>query len=316
MKKVLFLSLIVIFVATLTSCNEKQYQSNQPQPEVNVTTSVNPSDGLDVKLVGALIQEGKCSNAEDLEKEINKEGGINNLDLDGDGKIDYINVTENDSKGNKTARSFDLTTGKDGDVTHIATIDVEKVGNEYNINMAGNEQIYGAGYYHTMHCGPSFGEMMFFHWLFMPRPVYYHPYYYPGYYPRYYGVGYSRPVVVSRSVYSQRTSTQRTVVTKTVTKSTPKASVIKSSNTGKVSTSTRKSISDNTQKQRQFQSRDANKSVNKGGFTKKSSSGSSSYSGSSSKKSSGGFFSSGSSSGRSGFGRSSSSGRSSGGRRR
>ena len=264
------MTLIAVMVCMM-SCGNSQTSSGQNKPEINVTTSVSPSDGLDVKLVGALIQEGKCNNAEELEKEINKEGGINNLDLDNDGKTDYVNVTENDPKGSTTARSFDLTTGKEGNITHIATVEVEKVGDSYQVHMSGNEQIYGPNYNHTMQCGPTFGQMLFAAWLFHPRPLFYHPFYYPGFYPHYYGAGYMRPMVVSRAAYNSRTSTQRTTVTKTVTKSSPnRTSSVKSSNAGKVSPSARTSINNNNKSQKSFQKRDANKQVQKGGFTKNS----------------------------------------------
>ena len=93
-----------MIVAFITSCSNKSNQTSaqNSKPTININTDVKPSDGLDLKLVGALIQDGKCKNAEELEQELNKEGGINNLDLDNDGKIDYINVTEIDPKNNNS----------------------------------------------------------------------------------------------------------------------------------------------------------------------------------------------------------------------
>jgi hypothetical protein len=274
------------------SCSE-----NQNKPEINITTTVSPSDGLDLKLVGALIQDGKCKDAQSLEDTLNKPNGINNLDLDNDKSIDYINVTENDSKGNQNAKSFDLTTGKEDNVTHIATIEVQKVGNEYQINMAGNQQVYGNNCNYTSHCGPTFGEMMFCMWLFQPRPMWHHPYYYGGYYPSYYGRGYVRPVVVQHNVYVQRTTTIRQS-TKNITPTKTSSCSVKSPNINKCSSSTRTSINNHQQSMKAMSTRSSSSPVSKGGFSSKSSSSSSSSRPSSSSSS---YRSSSSSSSRSSF---------------
>ena len=275
MKKIKFLLTILTLCVMLVSCDE-----NQSKPEINITTTVNPSDGLDLKLVGALIQDGKCKDAQSLEDTLNKPNGINNLDLDNDKSIDYINVTENDSKGNQNTKSFDLTTGKEDNVTHIATIELQKVGNEYKINMSGNQQVYGDNCNYTSQCGPSFGEMMFCMWLFQPhRTMWHHPYYYGGYYPSYYSRGYVRPVVVQHNVYIQRTSTIRQS-TKNITPTKTSTCSVKSPNINKVSSSTRTSINNHQQSMKAMSTR-SNTSVSKGGFSSKSSSSRSSSSSSS-----------------------------------
>lgn len=265
--KRLFTSTFAILLSALliVGCSSETKQVKK-SPEVNITTTVNPADGLDLKLVGALLQDGKVTDAASLEKEINKKGGINNLDLDGNGEVDYINVSENDPQGNTRARSFDLTTGNGDNTTFLASVEVEKGGGDtYNIHMSGSEAVYGSNAHYTSTYRPSVGQMMFYAWLFSPRPVYYHAPYYHGYYPTYY-----RPVtVVSRTAYSQRTVTQRTTVQKTVKKSTtPRTSTIKSSNKGKTSAKARTSINNHKKSQKDFKARDTKKSVNKGGFTK------------------------------------------------
>lgn len=75
--KNLLIIVLSVFAFSLVSCNDSQNQSyaqNEPQsqPEINISTAVSTADGLDIKLVGALLQNGTCKNAEDLEKEINK----------------------------------------------------------------------------------------------------------------------------------------------------------------------------------------------------------------------------------------------------
>lgn len=265
-----FKLLILLLSLVLVSCTEKKKQVKTP--EVNIVSTVSPADGLDLKLVGSLFQDGKVTDAASLEKELNKEGGINNLDLDGNGKTDFINVSENE--GTSKVKSLDLTTGSDKETTHIATIEVEKgVNGEYNINMSGSEQLYGSNTNYRSSFTPSLSEMVFYSWLFSPsRSMYYHTPYYYGHYPRYY----SPRVVVSRSVYSTRTTTQRTTVSKTVTKSnktyTPKT---KSKNVNKTSPKTRKSIANTKTANKSFKKQNSN-NLKKGGFTKNSTSKSSS----------------------------------------
>jgi hypothetical protein len=295
MKKGLILFLSALVVLFSISCSNDTAHTTKSKPEVNITTAVNPADGLDFKLVGALFQDGKVKDAASLEQELNKEGGINNLDLNGDGKIDFINVSEN--QGTATAKSFDLTTGKDSETTYIGTVEVEKGKEGYNIHMSGSEQIYGANHSYTAHHGPSVGEMMFYAWLFSPRPIYYHTPYYMGHYPTYYG---GPRVVVSRTVYANNTASQRTTVSKSVTKSTkPYVSKTKSQNKGKMSQASRTSINNHKTSQKSLQARQSGKEVKKGGFTKNkapSTSKSTASKSSSSKSSGSSWFSSGKSS--------------------
>jgi len=232
MKRLLSIfSILAITATVLVGCGQHEDTS-----DVNVTTIVGPADGLDLKLVGQLLKDGKVKDAESFEKELNKEGGINNLDLNGDKKVDYINVTENKG-GTETLKSFDLTTGADSNLTHIATIEMEKSGDKVNMNMSGNENVYGSG--HHYHSSYSMGEMMFYAWLFSPRPYYYHAPYYYGHYPAYY----SAPrTVVSHTTYTQRTSTQRTAANKSFKQTKTSNTKIKSPNKGKTSKATRTSI--------------------------------------------------------------------------
>lgn len=260
MKRLFSIFMALAVVSTiLVGCGQHEDTS-----DVNVTTIVGPADGLDLKLVGQLLKDGKVKDAEGFEKELNKEGGINNLDLNKDGNVDYINVTENKSE-NQNLKSFDLTTGKDDDLTHIATIEMEKSGEKVNMNMSGNETLYGSG--HHYHSSFSAGEMLFYAWLFSPRAYYYHPPYYHGYYPAYY----STPRrVVSHTTYTNRTSTQRQSATKSFTQTKTSQTKVTSPNKGKTSKTTRSSINAHNKQVKEMKVRNKNKSTNKRGFTNKS----------------------------------------------
>ena len=271
MKKILFLFLSV---ALLVSCsNDKQVVKKTP--EVNITSAVNPADGLDFKLVGALFQEGKVTNAETLESELNKEGGINNLDLNGDEKTDYINVSENEAVGE--FRSFDLTTGDEADATFIGSVEVEKSADgNFNIHMSGSEEIYGANSHYQVSHRPSVSQMMLYSWMFSPRPRYYHRPYYMGHYPSYY-----HPIrVVPMGAYNSRTSVQRTTTSTSVTKSkTAYKSKTKSANKGKTSKATKAKMAKakkasarskaSTSKGKAFNKKNTNKGYKGGGFANK-----------------------------------------------
>lgn len=137
----MILTLTLVSTA-MVGCSDSSHQTKtEKKPEINITTVVSPADGLDLKLVGPLLQEGKVKNAEELEKELNKEDGINNLDLNSDGNVDFINFIENKSD-NTNIKSLDLTTGDTTNLTHIVTVEVEKKGNVYYINMVGNPVLY------------------------------------------------------------------------------------------------------------------------------------------------------------------------------
>ena len=145
---------------------------------VNVQTMVYAGDGLDLATIGSLLKKAK--NAAELERLLNDPAtGVNNLDLNEDGKVDYIKVTE---YGNDKSKGFSLTVEPvKGEVQEIATIDIAKTGDDKaEVEVRGNEQIYGQNhYYHS-----SFGltDMLFMYWLFRPHPMYMSPWGY-GHYP-------------------------------------------------------------------------------------------------------------------------------------
>jgi len=115
--------------------------------------------GLDLKLVGDLARKSK--NAADFEKQLNTTSNkINNLDLNDDGKVDYIKVTEY-GKGNK--RGFSLTTdvGK-GKEQEIATIEFVKSGEKVDMYVNGNSSLYGNNHHYRSHFGAIVALDVFF----------------------------------------------------------------------------------------------------------------------------------------------------------
>ncbi len=155
--------------------------------DVNVSSIQIPAgarEGLDLRAVGELVKTAK--NAEELERQINDPSrGLNNLDLDSDGAVDYISVEE---FGGGDSRGFMLVAKlQDDQQQEVATIDIEKTAeSEADLEIRGNERVYGANHYHHSHFG--FGDYLMMRWLFSSHSLYRSPFYYgryPGSYRRY-----------------------------------------------------------------------------------------------------------------------------------
>lgn len=250
--------LIFCFLSFSFGCqNEKQSEVKS----VNVYSMVDPSAKFDLQALGALIKSGQIKNAADLEKEVNKEGGINNLDLNSDDKTDYVNVKENPSSAN--LKSFDLFTKAKEGINHLATIEVEMNSDNYRVAVAGNPQIYGQNATYEDHFDVGDAAIgAFAAWAIMSsREPYQHQPYYYGNYPSYY-----QPYrTVSTSVYRSRTEpmTKSTSFKKT---STPLKS--KSTYSGQTTKSVKSKYSNSRKNMKQLKKRKENKAVKKGGFTK------------------------------------------------
>ena len=145
-----------------------------------VESSSEAAEGLDLHAVAELFKEAK--DLEEFEKSLNDTAtGVNNLDLDDNGDVDFIRVMEEASDDARVI-VLQVALGED-EFQDVATIEVEKKGEEeYDMQMRGNEVIYGPDYYIApvevhVHPWPIFG------WLY--RPVY-HPYrsaFHYGFYP-------------------------------------------------------------------------------------------------------------------------------------
>lgn len=289
-KSILFLA--IASIAMLSSCdNNNGYRNGQvsvnSQPQIVVTpVATNLGDNLDLQALGELV---KTSNsAEDMEAKLNASGSINNLDLDGDGNVDYIKVTE---YGDGNNRGFSFTVDlANGEKQEIATIDIEKGASNANLNIQGNQQIYGGNaYYQSTY---SLSDLMIMHYLFSYHRPYYSPYHY-GYYPRGYHSYRSSPVGSYRSRVGATTKTSK------ITRTTTTTSKLKSpnSNMSSKSVNTRsQSLANPTKSQKSFsKTSTANSRPTTGGFGNKSSSykstpSKSSYSSGSSRRSSGSSF--------------------------
>jgi hypothetical protein len=115
--------------------------------EQTVTVSANSSDiseGLDLKVVAKLFAEAK--NLEEFETMLNNpDSAFCNLDLNGDGQVDYLRVVET-GEGNKRLIVLQAVLAKDI-YQDVASIYVEKdEKNEVSVQVVGDEYVYGENY--------------------------------------------------------------------------------------------------------------------------------------------------------------------------
>jgi len=159
------LIIAVACLVALTSCDSgSNYNTGRVyvnEPNVVVTPeATNLGDNLDLQALGELVKS--CSNAQEIENKLNASGSINNLDLDGDGNVDYIKVTE---YGDGNTRGFSFTVDlPNNEKQEIATIDIQKNTANADMNINGNQAIYGQPvYYHSSY---SLSDLMIMHYLF------------------------------------------------------------------------------------------------------------------------------------------------------
>lgn len=205
MKKLILSALLAISFA---SCNQtpngQVYVQPAPQQDVVVTPSTSQvGDQLDLQALGEVVKQS--NSAEEIENKLNQSGSINNLDLDGDGQVDYVKVNEvNDNNGRGFVFLVDTANGPE----QVAQITLSQSGDLANVNIQGNPTYYGSNnYYTTSHL---VRDMLIYNYLFSPyhRPLYVSPYRY-GYYPRTYRS------YATRGYHSSPRVTTRTTTTRT-----------------------------------------------------------------------------------------------------
>ena len=274
MKKITLLLSMIVLVFTFGCQNGYQgngYSSgtvvvNQPSNNTVVTpTTADIGQNLDLQALGELVKSS--ANAQDIENKLNQPNSINNLDLNGDGNVDYITVTEyGDPTQNVKGFSF-VVYMNNGDKQEVATVELQQGANQQVVmNINGNNNVYGNGAYYSSNYS-SMRDLMIMSYLFAPHRIYASPYHY-GYYPSAYHV-YGRS---SYSDYSSRTRTF-TKTTKIIKSSKARSSDSRDPNRGynsKALNSERINNISNPQKsQKSFSVRDTKTNPNTNGFGNK-----------------------------------------------
>jgi hypothetical protein len=127
LKKLLFL--FVCFAAISIGAKAQEDSTGMP--------------GDNFSLQGALEMFKQSSSVEEFEKLINTESkNVNNLDLNGDGEIDYVKVID---KADKDVHAFVLQVAvSETENQDIAVIELEKTGDTTAVlQIVGDEEIYG-----------------------------------------------------------------------------------------------------------------------------------------------------------------------------
>lgn len=181
--------MFALFVAfsMVSQCGRKSSPTPPPTAEQQAEVILKEySKGLDLDAVTALAKKSK--DAADFERLLNSQAeAVNNIDLNDDNKVDYINVTE---YGRGDRRGFSLTTEiSPGKTQEIATIDFQKEADKTVMQTTGNPSLYGPGNYHHSSFGMT--DALLMGWLFSNRSAYSSPFGY-GNYPPSYGGGWNR----------------------------------------------------------------------------------------------------------------------------
>ncbi len=180
---------IVITTLFLMACNSTQSDKTAlttPDPNVIAENDTDidgdyARDNLDLGAVGALLEKSK--DAENFEYLLNADNRVNNLDLNGDGYVDYISVAEYDDR-DSNQRGFTLYDRfGPNEIQEVARIlfDRDRTDNRgARVWLSGNEQLYGDNYnYETNWLDKSLNIVS---WAFSDRNnSYQSPYYYDNY---------------------------------------------------------------------------------------------------------------------------------------
>lgn len=184
--------ILAFFSLLLTSCI-----SAQSVTTVNARNS-DISDNLDLKAVASIF--GDASNLEDFERRLNNPNlQISNLDLNNDGRVDYLRVVES-VESRTHVIVIQAVLGADV-FQDVATVEVERNNNgQVQVQVVGDVYMYGQNYIYEP--------------VYVTRPVIYttfwvnsyRPYYSPwrwNYYPTYYQAWNPYPVYTYRRNINQ-----------------------------------------------------------------------------------------------------------------
>jgi hypothetical protein len=247
-------TLLVAFVAmtfVIAGCDSDRHYSRQTtrtQTQKKVQASLLSFEDFDLETVIGLVKQDKVSGAEELEKFINSDNGISNVDTDKDGKLDYIRVVE--GRDGQTIILDMVAVGSNKEevtvanlrFTHNATSNDMAVEGAYPSYVRGYDSHYYS-YHQPHHHGMSAGQAMFLMWMMTPsRSMYMRPV----------------PMYTARPVYSR----SQLQTTRQATRTTTKVSPIKNTQRPKdlkVKSAQKTQSRLNKQQATKFKKRDANR---------------------------------------------------------
>jgi len=133
-RRICFTALLILLTSAFLFAEE----------ETTVTAVPEVEEGLDLQAVSELFKESETLEA--FEKSLNDpDVGINNLDLDENGEVDFIRVLE-EVEEDAHIIILQATLAKD-EYQDVATIEVTQEDEEVAMQVVGNEDLYGPDYY-------------------------------------------------------------------------------------------------------------------------------------------------------------------------
>lgn len=246
---------------------DKQRQNSQLQVQQEVAPP-QAAEGLDLQALTVLTKEVR--SGQELERRLNEKDSVNNLDLNGDSKVDYIFVSEFGDVASKIGYSLTVQPQKD-ETQEVATITVEKNGDRAEIQVVGNEQIYGEQAIFNdwtrieREQTPGKQSEGYYSSYFYPRPLWLSPFFF-GFYPAYFSFF---PVMGRTSYVSHVGRSYNTGSVQRGASSYQRSSgkQITSPNKGKAANSgITRSLRNPTNTQKKFQATATNRNLKSGGF--------------------------------------------------
>jgi hypothetical protein len=200
-----FLLISLFFIGCNTDAISDPVVTNDPPSEIaedvydDEVGGVWAKENLDLLAVGSLLNESV--DGASFEKLLNTDEGVNNLDLNGDGFVDYISVEEFEDRTDDQ-RGFTLLSrfGPD-DVQEIASIIFGRDRPDRRgatLYVRGNDQIYGNNYGYEGNLLDK--SLKIARWVFGDRDNYYRSTYYYDNYPD----QYTKYRVINTPVYRNR----------------------------------------------------------------------------------------------------------------
>ena len=227
------LKLILIITFFLTACDSDKNTQTKTTTQVKTENFLLNAKDFDLETIVALVKEDKVSGAEELEKLINSDSGINNVDLDKDNKIDPIKVKESRDQDGVILEFIAQPQSEKIEETTVASFKFKKSSESIEVEAAYPSYVQGHDSHYYHYSNPYNGSSafvagaatgLFAAWLFTPsRPVY------VAHYPSYY---------VSRPVYSTTVLERRRISYKTTTKVASVPSQTKPATYKKIATQT------------------------------------------------------------------------------
>lgn len=264
---ILGLNLVFSLFNWLNKEEPQTTQSFQALPEPDISAA----EGLDLESLTTLVKG--IRSGQELERKLNEKGGINNLDLNADEKVDYLFVKEFGNVENKIGYSLTVELAKD-EVQEVASITVEPNKERAEIQVIGNEQIYGdKAIYNDWtpierekpQTQSGANQVPMYSSYFYPRPLWLSPWYF-GFYPPMF----SYYPIVHRSTYISQTSRYRNSTARRGSNTFQKNSGRQIQNPNRNKTANKgiaRSLKKPTATQRKFQAT-RSKNLRSGGFGK------------------------------------------------